>query len=522
MAPTQPAVPQRSVSFNPEAATFSPSSAKPTTTTTADTGSTPPPKVQEQSRVPDMFGEKSRFRSNRPILANRRYYQGAKVAYPLRNTARILEGVQRDAASGDTLSRDNINSPMLFPPLGSVCSARHGPDFSAPPVGELSASLGLPGAKRRNTTNDSPVQSHELRASDTDALAGMDARYLNGLGAHQGDLIPPSQGIQYGCGTRLPEREASEDQATKIVQPPPGFGRVQSRRIPAEESGAAALSVMERQYVPKGSDAMTQPRRFSDLPQYPQRASGAGNRHRPRAYTRGKRTDQGPEPSAADIYPEDASYVTRRSSYLQPAVPFLFPKVEPPPQPQFRVENPVSWPTPAEVHALRLQKPQTPRSLIRLFDEQFCNEAPAAAPAAAPPSPPTPFDIFADHSYPTQDDLNSADDDVAFLLSSIPSLYYEQEVGQTQARAQAQTHTQTQTQPQAQGQGITDLTCDTRALTPEQLTGARYGLRYYGIGLGDGWKCPEVKEGEPFRVRPRTHDGWGSWEWAINKGWAKE
>ncbi|KAF7450955.1 hypothetical protein A1F97_03973 [Pyrenophora tritici-repentis] len=520
MAPTQPAVPQRSVSFNPEAATFSPSSVNPTTTT-ADTDPTPP-KVQEHSRVPDMFGEKWRFRSSRRGRANRRRYQGARIAYPLRSTTRTLEGVQQDAAPRDTLPKDNINIPMPFPPLGLLCSARRGPDFSAPPVGELNANLGLSGAKRTDTTNDSPVQSHELPGSDADALAGLDgkligqalnkpmtandlARYLNGLTVHQGGLIPPSQGTQYGYGTRLPEIEASEDKATKIVKPPPGFGRVQSRRIPAGESGAAVLSVMDPQNVPTGPAAMTRPRRFSDLPQFPQHASGSGHRRRSRAYTRGKRTDQGPEPSAADIYPEDAN-VTRRSSYLQPAVPFLFPKAEPLPQSHFSAEDPVSWPTPAEVDTLNLKKPQTPRSLIRLFDQKFGNEAAAAA----LPAPPAPFDIFADHSYPTKDDFNAADDEVRFLLSSIPTFYYQQEVGQAQ------------TQTQHQDQGTAYLTCDTRPLTPEQLTGARYGIRYHGIGLGDNWKCLEVKEGEPFRVRPRNHDGWGSWEWAIRKGWAKE
>ena len=60
MVPAQPAVPQRSASFNPEAATFSPSIAN-ATMATADTSPTPSA-VQEQTRMPDVFaGESSQI-----------------------------------------------------------------------------------------------------------------------------------------------------------------------------------------------------------------------------------------------------------------------------------------------------------------------------------------------------------------------------------------------------------------------------------------------------------------------------
>lgn len=428
-----------------------------------------------------------------------------------------------DTASRDALPAD-INSSTPFPSLGLFSLLRREPNFSTPAVGELSAGLGLSGVKRRNTTNDSRVQSHEPGGSSADVLAGIDgkligralnkpmtanylAQYFSGLGVHQEGLVTTPQRIQYSYGTPLQEREDGEGQATRIVQPPPGFGGVQSRTIRAEESSAAALSIMEPQYVPTGPAALSQPRRFSDLPKYPQHhdharhTSSGGQRRRARAYTRSRRTDQGPEPSAADIYPDDASPMPCRPSYrAEPAVPFNFPELQqPPPQPQFRAENPFSWPTPAEVHALKTQKPQTPRLLAQLFEQQFGNEARAAA---AAPAPPARFDIFADHCYPSKTDIDSSDDDVAVLLSSIPTLFYQDE--------------------EDQNQDAIELSCDLRPLTPQQSSGARYDLRYFGIGLGDTWKCSEGKEGEPFRVRPRNHEGWGSWEWAIRNGWGEK
>ncbi|RMZ70355.1 hypothetical protein GMOD_00000438 [Pyrenophora seminiperda CCB06] len=410
-------------------------------------------------------------------------------------------------------------------------------------LGELSASLGLPDIERRSTTNDPSAQSHGYRASEAkpNFVPGLDggligralskpmtanylAQYLSGLNVQQGQGTPPqgSQGSQDSPSTPLQEGKAAEEQATKIVQPPPGFDSARARKIRAAESSAAAVNATARavkgrpRVVPTGPFAMRRARGPSDLAMHcspsPSNTSqsleqlgharniSGGQRHRPRAYTRTKRTDQGPEPSAADIYPDDANYTPRRpSNPLEPAGPFPFPKLDQTPQSHFSTGDRVSWPTPVEVYTLKPQKPQTPRSLIQLFEQQYGDQAYVVAP------PPVPFDIFADHSYPSQTDLKSADGEVTALLSSIPTLFRQQE-----------------DQIQAQDQDIVELSCDTRSLTPQQLTGARYGLRHFGIGLGDTWICPEVKEGEPFRVRPRNHDGWGSWEWAIRKGWGEE
>lgn len=70
--------------------------------------------------------------------------------------------------------------------------------------------------------------------------------------------------------------------------------------------------------------------------------------------------------------------------------------------------------------------------------------------------------------------------------------------------------------------GALDLLADERPLSPAQETGKRYGLNFYGIGLADPWVPPMASEGDPFRVRPRNHEGWGGWEWAMKNGWAMQ
>jgi hypothetical protein len=94
--------------------------------------------------------------------------------------------------------------------------------------------------------------------------------------------------------------------------------------------------------------------------------------------------------------------------------------------------------------------------------------------------------------------MNEGDADMEALLNDIPKFF------------------------NAEIPDVPDLSCDNRPLTPSQEDGKRYGLHFNGIGLGDPWMCPEAKEGDPFRLRPRNHEGWGGWEWAFKKGWGDE
>ncbi|KAF2710254.1 hypothetical protein K504DRAFT_255167 [Pleomassaria siparia CBS 279.74] len=60
---------------------------------------------------------------------------------------------------------------------------------------------------------------------------------------------------------------------------------------------------------------------------------------------------------------------------------------------------------------------------------------------------------------------------------------------------------------------------DERPMSPGQESGSRYGLRFWSIGLSDEWCPPKVEKGTKFRVRPLEHAGWGGQEWAGANGW---
>jgi hypothetical protein len=104
------------------------------------------------------------------------------------------------------------------------------------------------------------------------------------------------------------------------------------------------------------------------------------------------------------------------------------------------------------------------------------------------------------------DDLSAADPDVHTLLEEMPA-----------PSVNTMIHF-----------GALDLVGDNRSLTPDQENGKRYGMQYNGLGIGDDWQlAPVARSGsyenvEAFRVRPRNHEGWGGWEWAVRRGWADE
>ncbi|KAL1593350.1 hypothetical protein SLS60_010958 [Paraconiothyrium brasiliense] len=76
------------------------------------------------------------------------------------------------------------------------------------------------------------------------------------------------------------------------------------------------------------------------------------------------------------------------------------------------------------------------------------------------------------------------------------------------------------------------LTPDNRPLTPKQEAGTCYSIEIGGLGvstlgtsdrtrwLPSPWN-PTARQ-QDFRVRPRDHEGWGGWEWAMKKGWGND
>ena len=171
--------------------------------------------------------------------------------------------------------------------------------------------------------------------------------------------------------------------------------------------------------------------------------------------------DQGPMPSAADIYPDDANWTP--SAPIYEGFDYIAYSEQSFKQSQVIIDNAFNWPTPAQVY-----KPE---------------------------------------SAPTTADIDAVDNDVFALMCELPmpSLGTLSSLGTLCGSNIAA--------------GL-ELPCDPRPLTPAQLDGSRYGMKFYGIALGDEWELPKVGdfgESETFRVRPREHNGWGGWEWALKQ-----
>jgi hypothetical protein len=353
---------------------------------------------------------------------------------------------------------------------------------------ELSVSLGLPSAKRENAFDDSPFGTHKSRGSqilssvlygkligralDKPLTANALARYLKEGSDSSDSTVKASQGPQ-GVSTRGDTPNQEHGQTVKMVPPPPGFQDQLPRMVNVEEEYNAPddpATTQQNIVHPALYGFLHQHRPNLGQPTTPSRHHRRASR-RPRGHTRTKRTDQGPEPSAADIYPDDANWTP-----IQPGYQNYFvhsPYVAPSPQAVVQAEDATSWPTPAEVYTH--QELQVP-------------------PLAHAPQD---SDIFQSHTAPTADDLEGANRNVHTFLEQLP---------------------EPSINPLIQ-LGALSLNPDGRSMSPDQMSGRRYGLNHFGIGLGDEWRPPYAAEPEAFRVRPRDHQGWGGWQWAINKGW---
>jgi hypothetical protein len=371
-------------------------------------------------------------------------------------------------------------------------SQRTEPNFNTVDVDELSASLGLPSAKKDSMANQSPARSHKSRTSqgasnelygkligtalNKPLTADSLAHYMKSWSDSSEDTIKAYQDSQDPSNTS-DYHSQEQGQAVKVVRPPPGFVNQMPRMVTVEDQRTSIDPAATMQKVgPPALLAYFQPypnMAQSTIPLQPQHHTRLNPRRRERRHTRTKRTDQGPEPSAADIYPDDAHWTppqyTQQNYFApRPCVPLQ-------PQPVVRKEDATSWPTPAEVYK---HEPQPP----------------------APAHRPQDFNIFEAHTTPTADDLSAADGEVLSLLDELPEPTIQTLINF----------------------GAFDLLPEDRPLSPGQITGKRYGVNFYGIGLGDSWQPPKVQELDPFRVRPRDHSGWGGWEWAIKKGWVAD
>ncbi|KNG45465.1 hypothetical protein DDE82_004250 [Stemphylium lycopersici] len=526
MEQTQPEQTRRSASFNPEAATFSPTAAK-VGAGIGTGGSALQTSSQHRQSLQDVNNQESPFRTARDMhsiyhspeemrssrlpgtLPDQKHMPLEELQEMLRSKSehntiniqnadfaehRIALNQDRPSVAHNTAFHLNpINSSVPYAPPG-LFPAQREPNFSAPEVDELSANLGLPGMKRRNKIEESPENSQASR-----------------------DHADHSEDSLYA------ERDSMGNQTTRVVQPPPGFAEERPRMIRVEERNVVSPAAMEPQLEYEDHEAFTHSPRFSDFQSVnalPQQQHKGGHVRRPsdrrqyrsRASTRTKRTDQGPEPSAADIYPDDAFQmpppqpsVRRRSSYApEPATRFQQPRGLDAPAPRaLHVEDVISWPTPAELYTQHQQRnpernsplrhstlagnttapnqsyaqdhppPHPPVSSLPTILSFLNQTSPPVSRLSSPPSsflpsfsfPTTtttpPLEIFANHTYPNATDISAADAEVDMLLSILPRIFDLE---------------------------LPNLPSDGRPLTPGQQDGRRYGLRFYGLGLGDEWR----------------------------------
>jgi hypothetical protein len=219
------------------------------------------------------------------------------------------------------------------------------------------------------------------------------------------------------------------------------------------------------------------------------RPSGRGRMFtRPQFVAKPKRADQGPEPSSADIYPEDhpVSPEHRRGSRM-PYPTHKLPE-------NLHVEDETAWPTPAEAVTNKVAPGRSSFSSSTLrqpsvsvgVNGQPADEAHSIQSVSAP-------EISTFITPPNMSPVKSSLSDRSNKLMQ-----------------------------------------DTRSMTPRQIDGSRYGLRFFGIGYKDEWLPPAIRGWSPnagpdvpwpktdFRTRPRLHEGWGGWEWAHRQGWCND
>ncbi|KAF1918409.1 hypothetical protein BDU57DRAFT_198216 [Ampelomyces quisqualis] len=364
------------------------------------------------------------------------------------------------------------------------------PDFQFVDIDELSTGLGLPSAKKVTKPSGTPKYPHKYQSSQ-DVQNPLYERYLRSPSGSSEETVrafSKHKETPRGQVTSFEE----QDPPLKVVLPPPGFVNQMPRMVTVEEEvppTAPALMRYNNTHTATHDyfnpfSMQTQPSPFSE--RYVRRPS---TRRRPRGHTRTKRTDQGPEPSAADIYPDDANWKSGPPCHhqsLDARMGFEYMAARPQEE-VLRPDDSKSWPTPAEVYTHKSRIPVAPLAHIPQVSgraHQVFERTPQK-PAHAPQV----FDVFSSHSYPSTEDIRAADCEVLSLIDELPEPTITTLINF----------------------GAFDLIADDRPLSPGQKSGKRYGLNFYGVGLGDDWKPPPVAMNEPFdphMIRPGYDTVW--------------
>ncbi|KAF2628483.1 hypothetical protein BU25DRAFT_490607 [Macroventuria anomochaeta] len=481
---------QRTTSFNPEAAAFNPvfSSPVPQDAAPVPTTSPTPPQVPDSAFPMAPMFNYSPFHAAGSMRSL--YRRDPLTPAPVRLEDFLSPDVQalvkkleehpdvqeirapHTPALETTQAVEVIASPRPSLPPFTFPEPQPQPDYVAVDINELSAGLGLPAMKVDPNDEASPAASHKSRLSQAHpgALYGkligwaldkpLTAKGLADFLQNQ-DLHTPSEPP---ASTSVSPTRTVVHGNTETTRAEPEVKSTQEGDVPNSHR-VAIPAPTETITIPRGPSAFQHQRRRSSASSasYRHHMRIPSNRRYPRRTSRAKRMDQGPMPSAADIYPDDAHWTP--SAPIYEGLDYMAYNDQPAEQPQVIVDNVFNWPPPAQVY-----KPEL---------------------------------------APTVADIDAADIDVLALMNELPEPSLD-----TLAKLDSSRDLRSAT--------AFDLPCDERALTPAQLDGSRYGMRFYGIGYGDQWDLPKMGylgETEPFRVRPMDHAGWGGWEWALRKGW---
>lgn len=448
---------ERTTSFNPEATAFNP--------LPQDTSSTSRQDANFPLAIAPMFNRKLSSGTNTCFVTDRsttdspfRDAGNARsfYAYPdIQEIRALLAATPTETPPGKSrVDAKPTLPPFTFPePVVAPQNAQTPVD-----INELSAGLGLPWAKAETSEDTSTVVSHESQSPQAHpgALYGkligwalekpLTAKGLAEFLQKQDVSTPLQAQLPVSITpSRTAIRGKKETALTKSESP--------SRRKTVENVQSSPRDTKtppsHRIVIPsppetiiraKGRDATSHlpPRRNSSAIPHYQHTRVPSHRY-PRRPSRAKRSDQGPMPSAADIYPDDAHWTPSAPLYeAAQDSNYRNHSHQPPSQPQIIVANPFNWPPPAQVYA--------------------------------PELPPTPTDISA------------ADTDILELIDQLPSpsLCTLAKLGNARDLRATTTF----------GLESAGLDGDERALTPGQEDGSRYGIRFWGIGYGDQWELP--------------------------------
>lgn len=367
-------------------------------------------------------------------------------------------------------SAEDIDDSVPRLPSPEISLQRTQQQYKTIDINELSAGLGLPLARVDSSGGESTVASHKSQTSQAHpgALYGkLIGRALDIALTPQGlaELLqkrgqptptqspaPTTPSPTKTIDNRNKEKHGSTPEVTTL-----------NKMDMSQQHQTTVAAPVDTISLPTGPSAFQHQHRRSSASSasYQYRARVPSSRRYPRRTSRTKRLDQGPMPSAADIYPEDAHWTPSAPVY-EHAVGAVSNQNQHAGQPMVIIDDLLDWPT---------------------VDQ--ANE----------PKP----------TAPTASDIDAADIDVLTLLSELPEPSLD-----TLARLGNSCDLRIST--------AFDLPCDEVPLTPAQENGSRYGIRFHGLAYGDQWELPKIAEGEPFRIRPRAHDGWGSTNWVLVKG----